>query len=274
MKRKLIQLSPSTAVVSLPSQWVKRNRLRKGIELDVEENENRIIISTQAKKSERETSIDVSKLSGKLMWLTIDAAYTAGYDRITIMTKDQEQTAYMTKVVRYFPGFIIEEERKRSVVLRDMAEQGMELDKILSRVFNLNIGLLEDAVEAAKAGDWETLKSIKRRDYTINSYIALCLRHINKFGYSPFSRTGSMHSYIRTLETLSDNLCELCADIGRTHEGRKMIEQALTLYRLIPKLHFSFSQEQLLQFDTAREAAGKIGDMFSDVEERELTLHA
>ena len=181
MQRKLIQLSPSTAVVSLPSSWKKLNKLKKGAEIFLEEQENKLILSTFSQKSEKEITLDLTKLDNKLMWTSIDAAYVAGYDSIILITKNEEQKAFMTKVVRYFPGMIIYEESKSKVHFKSMPiNQEEDLNKILSRIFNLNISMIEDSIEAIKNKNWEDLAKMKYRDYRINPYISYCLRHINK----------------------------------------------------------------------------------------------
>jgi phosphate uptake regulator len=198
MKRKLIQLSPSTAVVSLPSTWIRQNSLKKGEEVNVEEIENRIMVSTERKATDKEITIDISKLKAKIMWGSIAAAYVAGYDSIIILTKDQKQKEFMSKVVRYFPGMMIFEERKNKVHFKDITKGAKEdVDKILNRIFNMNISLMEDALEAVKAENWTTLADMKRRDWTINSYIEYCLRQLNKFGYTQYSKTGLMNTYTK-----------------------------------------------------------------------------
>src|SRR3989338_1494426 len=108
MQRKLIQLSPSTAVVSLPSSWIKKNHLQKGATLNVSEQENTLTIAPVGTlRKEAEITLDISALYDRLMWIAIDAAYTAGYDSLILLTRDVEQTQHLAKVVRYFPGMII-----------------------------------------------------------------------------------------------------------------------------------------------------------------------
>ena len=293
MIRKLIQLSPSTAVVSLPSSWIKRNKLQKGAALFVEENENKIVISTDSAKSDKEIALDISSLKGRLMWVAIDAAYVAGYDSITLTTKDQEQSRFMTKVVRYFPGMIIYEERKNKVHFKDMTNNSKEdLDKIISRIFNLNVALLEDAIEAIKTKDWELLADIKRRDYSINSYISYCLRQLNKFGYTPLSKLGLMHGYIKVLEMLSDKFCTLFVGVGKEEINLEkeltIISGLLELYKSVQRIHFKFTQERLIEIEEKRlkllEEIPKthvhvklylveILELFFDLEELEMQLH-
>jgi phosphate uptake regulator len=293
MQRSLIQLSPSTAVVSLPSAWVEHNKLKKGAKLTVDENENRIIISCNERKSTKEISIDISSMTKKLMWMSIDGAYTAGYDTIVIKTKDQEQTAYLTKVVRYFPGLIIEDERKNVVVFKDMVQDTkQEFDKLLARIFNSIVATFEDGIEAMKAKDWTLLADMKRRDYNINTYIALCLRHLSKYGHEQFSKTGIMHSYIKILEMISDKLCMLLVGAGQQRiSGKAELETLSTmlgLFKQAYKLHFSYSQDLLISLEQRREKAlaglpkmdqhthmyaTEALELFFEIEELESALH-
>src|SRR3989344_7337330 len=294
MIRKLIQLSPSTAVVSLPSSWIKKNKLPKGAPLFVEEKENQIIISADNVSNEQEVNVDISSLKEKLMWAAIDAAYVAGYDSIILTTRNQEQTKLMTKVAHYFPGMIIFEERKNKVHLKDMANHSKgEVDKILNRIFNLNIALLEDSLEAIKTQDWDLLADIKRRDYHINSYISYCLRQLNKFSYTPLSKLGLMHGYIKMLEMISDKLCTLFAGIGKqrikAEKDFTTISELLEMYRMIQRIHFKFTQERLIELEERRnQLLGRLPaknnhinlylteilELFFELEEIEMQLNA
>jgi len=293
MLRKLIQLSPSTSVVSLPSPWIKKNKLLKGAALFVQENENKIIISTDNARNELEINLDITQLKGKLMWAAIDAAYIAGYDLIIVTTKDQEQNKLMTKVVKYFPGLIICEERKNKVHFKDMANHSRgELEQILSRIFNLNIALLEDSIEAIRTEDWTLLSDIKRRDYNINSYISYCLRQLNKFGYTPLSKLGLIHAYIKILEMVSDKFCALFAGIGKNKikigKEKVIFSELLELYKLLQRIHFNFTKERLIEIEERRNKLllklpisdnhlnlylTEILELFFDLEEMEIQLN-
>ena len=46
MKRRIVKQGHNTHTITLPSQWVKLNNLKSGQELDVVEQENRLIITT------------------------------------------------------------------------------------------------------------------------------------------------------------------------------------------------------------------------------------
>lgn len=260
MLRKLIQLSPSTAVVSLPSSWIKANRLKKGQQVSVDVQENRVVISAESNKAENEAKLDISKLEGKLVWIAIDAVYAAGYDSIIINTRDAEQSALMGKVVRYFPGMMIFDERKNMVHLKSIAGQEQEdVGKILNRVFNLDISMAEDAISMLKSKDYKGLSEMKKRDYAINSYISYCNRQINKFGFSPFSKTGAMHTYLKVLEMLADAMSAFFVEIGenKTRMGSEQISLLLGLLNQLRAMHTNFSQEKIILFEEKRQLALK-----------------
>jgi len=254
MIRKLIQLSPSTAVISLPSDWIKRNKLKKGDSITVEERDNQVVVSTENKKSEKAITLDVSKLSDRIFWAYIAAAYEAGYDHITFLTSGPEQSAFVAKTSKWFPGMIVYEERRNTVQFKDLAEntQG-ELDKVLNRVFNLIIAMLEDGVEATKKKDWEVLSKMKLRDFTVNSYVSYCQRQLSKFGFSPFSKVGAMHTYLKMLELISDKISAFMESMGSSKKGEtKLLEALLNIFRSIHRMHFGFSQERLLEVEQER----------------------
>ena len=45
MKRKVIQIADSTQLISLPRKWAQKFNIKKGDELEVEEHDNKIVVS-------------------------------------------------------------------------------------------------------------------------------------------------------------------------------------------------------------------------------------
>lgn len=278
MQRKLIQLSPSTNVVSLPSAWIKANNLKKGTDIFLHEAENNLIISVHPHNEQKEITIDVSELPTKLVWVTINAAYVTGYDSIIVNTKDQEQTAYMSNVVRYFPGMIIYDERNKSVTFKDLGQEtDISVDKIIMRLFHLITTFFEDGITAIKQKDWATLADMKKRDYTINSYVAYCFRHINKYGYTPFSKIGIISIYVKTLELFADKLALLFVGIGRKKQNIKVdtLTVVLNLFRTIFQLYTNYSLTKLAAIEQTRTTLqqDELVDLLFALEEATLELH-
>jgi len=255
MQRKLIQLSPSTAVVSLPSRWIKKNNLKKGALIAIDEKENDLLITTKKESAETEITIDVKGFSEDLLWRYIDAAYISGYDTITILTSN-EQSNWIPLLVKWFPAMMIIEERKDYFVLRDVAKDSKgDIQKIVSRIFNMMINTIEDAIDANKKKDFVLLSALKKRDYHINSYINYAHRQINKFGYEPYSKGAIMHTYLKILEILSDKICNLFTCIGNEKQDidTNIINEILLYVRHVQKAHFKFDRETLLDVDSLQE---------------------
>ena len=275
MQRRLIQLSPSTAVVSLPASWVRTNRLKKGHALFVEINENRVLVSAASSKAGRETAVDVSGLPDRLFWAAIDAAYIAGYDTITIRTSGATQTALLSKAVRYFPGMIIEDERERLVRFQDIAnEQAVELSKTIRRIFQLIRIVHEDGCAAHGAVERAAVKKI---DYTVNSYVSLAQRGINKYGYEPFSKSGILHTLLKTLELFSDKLAAIHVAGGR-HDH---LAEIMAVFSDLERLHFSYAQDALVALEQKRKRVKtktsvekELLSLLYDLEELEMQLHS
>ncbi|MGV8162051.1 MAG: AbrB/MazE/SpoVT family DNA-binding domain-containing protein [Candidatus Nanoarchaeia archaeon] len=258
MNRKVIRLSTSTSVVSLPTSWLKKNDIKKGAELSVEEKDNRLIVSKQAGVAKKSIYFSIREINERLVRIIVDALYIGGYDEISIETKNQEQRDNFVKIVHVFPGLIIYDEKGDIIKLKNIAlQEEFNLQQIISRIRNLTISLMNDSMDAVKANNWEMLINSKKRDYLINTYVSMSFRHINMYGYSPVSAQGVMAQYIKLLEMFSDKLCLLLTKIGLQKEKNKMTQEILLsmkeLYREEALLFSKFSLEKLSEFDEKRE---------------------
>ncbi|MGV8169501.1 MAG: AbrB/MazE/SpoVT family DNA-binding domain-containing protein [Candidatus Nanoarchaeia archaeon] len=282
MKRKLIQLSTSTNVISLPTAWLKKQGLAKGDEINLEEKDNMLVVSKDAKKGRKKISLNISCLNitvnEKLVWMVFDAAYMSGYDEIILETKDQKQVDILEKVVRSYPGMIIYEEKKNYVHLKNIAvQEEFDLTQIISRIRNITISMLDDSIEGIKSKDWDVLINMKKRDYAINTYISLAFRHLNVYGYTPLNKQSAMAQYIKMLEMFSDGICTLLKNIGEKKQAEKkqleLLQSIRDLYREESQLISKFSLEKLNSFNDKRmklqnrfnESDAKIRGEFSEL---------
>lgn len=273
MKRKVIQLSPSTSVVSLPSKWVRSNKIRKGQAVEVEVIENKVIVSSDPDRSINEVTIDLSKARDRLFWAYLDAVYAAGYDVIHVLTSGAEQGSMMQKMVMYFPGLVVIDMRTARVTLKDIGGSKGELRKHVNRVFSMIIAMLEDALAALKKGDYQALSAMKKRDYHINSHISYCQRQLSKYGFEPMRKAGAMHTYIKMLEMLSDSICCYLEDPKEVKA--KTLDSVKEACSLMQSLFTRFRTDKLLEYDKVRlrlKKSGEIYDLLFALEESLLQL--
>jgi phosphate uptake regulator len=283
MKRNLIRLSPSTAVVSLPASWVKKNRLQKGDALEVQEVENAIMVGVESKRTARAITVDLREVDEKLAFAHADAAYVAGYDDITFLIKGKRQQEVMGFVATEVPGMIIVEQTQERVRFKDITGETREdVDALVARIFSMLVAMLDDALAAVKSRDWEVLVTMKRRDRVLNSYVSYCQRLMNKYGYVAFSKTGLLVAYLKLLEMLADHCCVLMRIVGRGRlDAQKELDRLLQAARLLHRLHTDYSEKRLAQFESLRSslttdrkiiipAMATIADLLFDIVEVEL----
>jgi phosphate uptake regulator len=294
MKRKIIQLSTSTKVISLPSDWIRKNNLKKGTELEVTEKDNLLVVSRGENKSRKEKSIDLSFANDRdLIWMILDGLYMTGFDDITVKTGTQKQRDTLAEASKWFPGMIIYEEKGEIVRLKNISvQQEFDLSQIMSRIRNITLTIMDDCIDAIKEKKWEILSGIKNRDYTINMYVSLAFRHINKFGYSPMGMQGVISQHIKLLEIFSDRLCILFREIAsKKNVSKNQMEIILSIrniYRQEVVMISKFKIEKLVEFDSQRiqlkhvadKEEGKIGDeltelinIFREIEEIAVQLN-
>lgn len=206
MKRKIIQLSSNTNVVSLPSEWTKRYALAKGDELDVQEVEGRLVLSTE--KSLENSSISVNL--GNTMPMTtriLAALFKSGYDEIYIdYAFDDERKLIEDVIDRNFIGFEIVKQKENRIVARKVSEENIvEFDNVLRRIFYLIKFIGNEAMDA----DRKTMKELISKDIEINKLADFCRRMLNKKGYSKFKRTPALYYVVEELEKIADEYRDL-----------------------------------------------------------------
>jgi bifunctional DNA-binding transcriptional regulator/antitoxin component of YhaV-PrlF toxin-antitoxin module len=97
MKRKIVQHGNTSLTISLPIQWAKRFDLKKGDELDIEEREKSLLISTEkAIKTER-VVLDVSEFDERSLVWHLVSLHKSGFDEIKLIFKDHHQMSIIQK---------------------------------------------------------------------------------------------------------------------------------------------------------------------------------
>src|SRR3989344_1396001 len=90
IKRKIVQHGPSTLIISLPSNWVKQNGIKKGDELDVKEEGKTLIVSVDTVATNYSLTEDISGLKPFLVTRFLGRAYQKGYDKIYLTHNNVE----------------------------------------------------------------------------------------------------------------------------------------------------------------------------------------
>lgn len=180
MKRKVIQIADSTQLVSLPRKWALKYSIRKGDDIDVEINGNKLVISAEKDQESASCELDLSLLKN-LQKQSISATYLKGYDEVKIRYELPEQVQMIQQLLSEFTGYDIVHQSKNNCVIKQISRPSPEeFPNVVNRLFLLLYDTCENIIEGAKTKEIELLESIKFRDQTINKFSNFCLRLINK----------------------------------------------------------------------------------------------
>jgi phosphate uptake regulator len=206
MKRKIMKMAGTTYVVSIPLKWANKYNLKKGDEIDIDDdNGNLIIRFSESEKKKKTYSVDIKNnyhTSNKL----ITNLYRHGYDEFKIKFNDYE---YIEKIPQIMfdntIGLAIVEQKDNSVTIRDLSGNNIDdLDKIHKRVWFLIKDLANEVIEGIKNSDFKKLESIKSKEKVVNQFVNYCTRLISNENNINNRKSFVYYYLTRQLENISD----------------------------------------------------------------------
>jgi len=180
MKRKLVRQGAATMMISLPSKWIKENKLDKGDEVDVENIGNKLEISLDLNEKRKEVEINVSSLTESAIRTIITNTYRYGYDKVKINFKNKDSLVLIEDTVKNnLLGFEIIKRSDKFCEIENITEPAHEqIDNIFSKMF-MNIDELFIIAEKMINGEKEDFEEIERK---IQQFDNFCRRVILKNG--------------------------------------------------------------------------------------------
>jgi phosphate uptake regulator len=180
MKRKIVQQGAATLMISLPSKWAKKFNLKKGDEVDIEEHESNLLVSSKEIKAKLETEISITGIAESSIRTIITNAYRIGYDRIKINFSNEEQFKILQDTIRTrLLGFDVIKKEKNSCIIENITEPSSDqFDNLLQKVF-MNIDeLFESSIQRLKGE--KPVSDYKDTESRIQQYDNFCRRVMAK----------------------------------------------------------------------------------------------
>ena len=191
--RKLIAFGKNSFVVSVPKPWVVKNKLTKGAVLQVIENPEGLMISTEenpGQEKPRSITINVQDKSIEQIRTEIVTAYLKNYDTIEIIAKEiKSNIDQIYEVLRNLAGLEIMEQTSTKIVAKDLINiNDIDLITIIRRMDIITRAMISDAV--ACIGKENNHESIKKRDIDVNRLHFLAFRAIRRGIRNPNAATA------------------------------------------------------------------------------------
>jgi len=231
VKRKVIQIAESTQLVSLPRKWALQHNLKKGDEVEVIEDGERVVIRAAKEAKPETTKIDVSK-AVRLAERYLIAAYRSGYDEVEVIYDNPTMLQRLQHTASsILMGFEIVNQGERTCVFRNISSSlSSEFDNVLRRVFFITLALARNTHDAITQKRFERLTEGLALETTNNKFTLFCQRLLNKQGGGSYRLTTYLFLTIYQLEKIADHYKYICEHLLKA-KNRKLHAKTLKLFQ-------------------------------------------
>jgi len=246
MKRKVIQIAESTQLISLPRKWCIANSVKKGDEIEVEEQGSKIIVSCKSEHKLEHLDIHIRDY-GILAPRLIYSLYKKGIDEIKIHFDSPEDLEFVQKALHEETtvGYELVEQDSKSCLIKNISSNIMGFDNMLRRTFLLLITLADESAKHLKGKQFEQMKGLVNLEQSNNKFTTLCRRYLNKYGGVSTHKIGPLYAIIEELEKIADEYKYLCKVISSKKEAEikvsaNIVAQYQTLVQVLHDFYESF----------------------------------
>lgn len=257
-------------IISLPSNWVKQNGIRKGDELDVKEEGKTLIIGVDKVAINYSLTEDISNLKPFLVTRLLGRIYQKGYDKIFLTHNSLELLKVVQEKMLELIGYEIIEQNDRYCIIQSISSKiELDFDNSLRKAFLIVKGMLETALEAYKSDDKSTLENLYIKDIEVNRFTYFCRRQINKEQYVAAERAQQSHILyylIENLEDLGDNIKVLAKHLAKSKKKSK------ELLNLLETLHKHYEVSYSYFYKATTEKANQAYEIFTELNNKFMEL--
>ncbi|MAG78238.1 hypothetical protein CL616_02620 [archaeon] len=248
MRRKLVKQGPQSLVVSLPSDWLKKNHLIKGNEVEIVEISNNLVVSGKEvveKKIKEDFVLNIDEMDDYLIKRYLTMLYTQGYGEIVVTFskkgimllrkgKKMGVEKFISELTHRFVGMeVLTSEKKRIVLKCFTALDVEELKNVQRRIFLLILSFMENMFD----------KNFNRNmaHDNITKFINYFFRILNA---SPEIKDKEMlYSFFAVQDKLADYLRHIHYELHRTRVSKRVkdfMKEVFELYEEMYKLFYKF----------------------------------
>jgi len=255
MKRKVVKHGPSSLTVSLPIKWVKKNNIKGGDEIDVQEKDKELILSGKGRREEKEISIDI--YSKNLIKRILIMPYTRGYDIIRVNFDSHKALEFIQQNIDLLFGFEIIDQKPNYCRLKNMTEpKTEEFECMLLRMFNVCLSMLEDLKEFIQKDSEEALRRIPFTKRTMTRLDLYCRRMINMGDWGSETRkAGSTYAIIRSIEEIGDIVTFVSANVTRISDKHRsefnsLVKNLIKSFIILRKIKYKGKVDLIYEYKT------------------------
>lgn len=236
--RKVLEMGGGTLLISLPKDWARRNGVKKGATLAVDElSAKKLIVRPIEDVVDKPREIDVEYPREDLSEVMNDVtgAYLLGFDVIRIVGKKvisrEDRTRLKATMARLVGLEIMDEDSKKVVVQFLLESSAIIPEKIVRRMSSILDGMLRDIAEGLTKGDAKLLTLVAERDDEVDRLYFLLVRVIRaaimrpeiaeSYGLSPVD-VLDYRVLASFLESVGDGVAELSMKLHYSRNSKQL----------------------------------------------------
>ena len=265
MKRKLIKQGGGGVTFYVPKKWVDKQGLKPGDEIDVIEEDDKLIVLNEAMTQNKTVEIDIKGMDHTALLKTVISYYEMGYSEITIISdngmvyiptllKEKKITVKeeVERLVNRLIGFELISFESNKYVLKDIAMTSpTEFDNVLRRIFYL---LLEFQNYVKETVDNKNkVKDYNEHHDSIAKFISFCIRLLNLSMDKTNVEKNNIHTILTLLDKYTDALRWLLYDYTASGiKDKKSIFAIMDHFRMYYNLFYNYDIKLINELDRER----------------------
>src|SRR3989338_746162 len=257
--RTLVNAGPASHTVSLPKDWITKNKLNKGSVVYIEEKSDAELLVTpqmhqQREPAKKELTISIDNKDQGTIQRELTAAYVNNYSSIIFSGKQVEKNAKLLRsIVQEFVALEVADQSASHMIVKDLLNlEEISIEQTLRRIDMIIRSMLKDSIAALEGK--HVLDKIEYKDEDINRLYFLLYRLLKsalidshfaeKLSLSNAEILGRWYLIVN-LENVADcgkNICKILSSLEKNQDKEKLKElyhQIQESYELAMKSFFS-----------------------------------
>ena len=265
MKRKIIQIAGSTHLVSLPKEWIVQNNVKKGDEVDVSHEHERVVITTANAPVEQSVTLDARSMK-KFIFRLVLAVYKSGYDHVELIVNDPLVLSNLSRqITTMMPGFEIVDQQSDRVTIKNLSKVlDSEFDVLLRKIFLLLKTIGKNTHEVLQNKERAKLEEVLILEQTCARFCNFCERMLNKNGHKDLRKIGFLSNVVHDLAKLGSQYRHLCLylldpknqknAVKISSELLETLEKVTNLYTEVYELFYKYDPDKISPIAQKRDA--------------------
>jgi hypothetical protein len=265
MRRKVLLHGKSSLGICLPPQWTKNNDIEKGSEIELKEQENKIIISSINSIINKKTQINFENIDFNIQKEILNSLYEKGYDEITINYKNEKilKNIYIYLNEKNIGYEIINKESNYFIIKNISHIKEDQLNNLINRILKLLIEYSQKTKYILKDKNSLTIttlmhpKSIKK--LSIQSKKIIITNNL-KNGVYHYNLLKHIEKTIQQLNLFYNNIIKEDIIFNETSDIYKQINNCII------KIHCLFNNFSITKYSQIKNYLNDLNQQIKNIE--------